>query len=129
MPRLILASRSPYRLQLLRDAGFDVEAVPADIAEPDPATFADLHAGLTYIAHLKAIAVARAGHAGLILAADTVGCIAGRIFGKPTDREEACTMLQAISGTVHEVLTGWCLLRTRDSLLLGGVERTEIEMR
>jgi septum formation protein len=129
MARLILASRSPDRLKLLCDAGFEVDAVSADVAEPDPAGFTNLDAGLFHIAHLKAQAVARRGVQGVILAADTVGFVGGRVFGKPADRIEAEKMLRAISGTVHEVRTGWCLLRTRDDLVIGGVERTEIEMR
>lgn len=129
MTRLILASRSPYRLELLRDAGFEVEAAPAEIVEPDPASFDDLDAGLLHVAQFKALAVARQGKQGLILAADTVGCVSGQVFGKPADREEARRMLLAISGVSHAVLTGWCLLRTADGLMLSGVERTAIVMR
>ncbi len=129
MPRLILASRSPYRLELLRSAGYDVEAVPADIDEPDPLEFGDLDAGLTHIAQLKAHAVSRRGVSGLILAADTVGFAGGRVLGKPSDQADALRMLQAISGTVHEVRTGWCLLRTHDQFQSSGVEKTTITMR
>jgi len=53
----------------------------------------------------------------------------GEVLGKPVDRADALRMLQAISGTVHEVLTGWCLLRTRDQLQISGVEMTTIAMR
>src|SRR5262245_53426672 len=109
MPRLILASRSPHRLGLLRDAGYDVEAVPSDIDEPDPRQFGDIEAALAHVARLKARAVARRGVSGLILAADTVGLVAGRVLGQPADRSDARRMLRAISGTTHEVLTGWCL--------------------
>jgi septum formation protein len=129
MTRLILASRSPYRLELLREAGFEVEAAPAEIVEPDPAGFDDLEAGLLHVAQAKALAVARQGKRGLILAADTVGHVDGQVFGKPADRDAARQMLLAISGTSHAVLTGWCLLRTDDGLFVGGVERTAIVMR
>jgi septum formation protein len=99
------------------------------VAEPDPAGFTDLESGLVHIAALKARAVARRGARGLILGADTVGFAGGRVLGKPADRADALRMLRAISGTVHEVLTGWCLLRTRDRLEISGVERTTITMR
>jgi len=128
MPRLILASASPYRLELLQNAGFDVTAFPSEIEEPDLTQFADIEAGLVYLAQLKARAVASQAR-GIIFAADTVGLVEGRPLGKPADREEAKCMLQAISGTAHEVLTGWCLLRTADRLLVSGVERTRIVMR
>lgn len=129
MPRLILASQSPYRLELLRSAGYDVEAVPANIDEPDPHAFGNLDVGLVHIAMLKAFAVFRRGASGLIFAADTVGVAGGIVLGKPADRADAWRMLRAISGTVHEVLTGWCLLRTSDQLQISGIERTTITMR
>ena len=127
--RLLLASQSPHRLRLLSEAGYDVEAVPVAIDEPDPAAFADLDAGLAQIALLKAHEARRRGASGLIFAADTVGCVEGKTFGKPRDRADARRMLQSISGTVHEVRSGWCLLRTRDGLERSGVERTTIRMR
>jgi septum formation protein len=129
MTRLILASQSSHRLQLLRGAGYDVEAVPAEIIEPDPAGFPDLKAGLVHIAALKVREAERRGAQGLVLGADTVGLVGGRIFGKPVDRADALRMLQAISGSVHEVFTGWYLLRTRDRFHVAGVEATTITMR
>jgi septum formation protein len=113
----------------LRDAGYAVEAIPADVEEPPLARFADLESGLVYIAASKARTVWQRGADGLILAADTVGLVAGEAFGKPIDRQDARRMLLAISGSVHEVLTGWCLFRTRDRLQISGVERTTIAMR
>ena len=129
MLRLILASQSAYRLELLRDAGYDVVAIPSNIDEPDPATFASIEAGLSHIAELKARAVWKLGNEGLIFAADTVGYVDGKVFGKPVDREDARRMLAAISGTRHDVLTGWCLFHTPDERMLSGVERTRITMR
>ncbi|MBI3860761.1 MAG: septum formation protein Maf [Planctomycetia bacterium] len=129
MTRLTLASQSPSRLELLRNAGYDVDAVPARIAEPDLEAFTDLESGLIHVATLKARAAAKGGASGLILGCDTVGVSASRVFGKPADRAHARRMLEAISGTVHQVLTGWCLLRTRDELHVCGVESTTITMR
>lgn len=129
MPRLILASQSLHRLELLRSAGYDVEAIPANIDEPDPLAFGELDVGLIHIARLKALAVFRRGVSGLIFAADTVGVAGGKVFGKPADRADALRMLRAISGTVHEVRTGWCLLRTSDQRQISGVETTTITMR
>jgi len=128
-PALVLASQSPYRLELLRGAGYGVRACPAHIDEPDPLTLGDLRSGLIHIAERKARTVWERGEQGLILAADTVGHVGGEVFGKPLDRNDARRMLQAISGVSHEVLTGWCLLRTRDGLLVAGCEATRIVMR
>src|SRR5262249_22496987 len=122
MPRLILASQSRHRVELLRSAGYEVEAIPAEIIEPPPADLPDLKAGLVQIALLKVRGAERRGASGLILGADTVGLVEGKVFGKPADRADALQMLQAISGSVHQVLTGWYLLRTRDQFHVSGVE-------
>ena len=129
MPHLILASGSPYRRELLEQAGYDVTAVTSGVAEPDLSLFPDLRAGLLYLAQLKARAVQSLGHSGVILGADTVSLAAGQILGKPEDRRSAEHMLRQLSETTHEVLTGWCLLRTADGLALTGVETTVIAMR
>jgi septum formation protein len=129
MIRLILASRSPHRLRLLQAAGYDVSLAPADVAEHDCESWPSFEVGLLQVAQLKARSAWQAGARGLILAADTVGHVGGRVFGKPRDRRHAREMLAAISGTEHEVVSGWCLLRTRDGLLVSGVERTLIVMR
>lgn len=129
MIRLILASQSQWRRELLTAAGYAVECVPAHVDEPHPLSLGDLEAGLIHIAQLKARTVARRGVRGLILAADTVGHVGGEILGKPVDRADAGRMLRAMSGVAHEVLTGWCLLRTTDGVALTGCEATAISMR
>ena len=129
MRRLILASQSPYRLELLRAAGFDAHPISEKIDESGRARETDLEAGLISLAQRKALTVWRRGAEGLIVAADTVGVAAGQVLGKPRDRADARRMLLAISGTRHEVLTGWCVLRTSDQLLFSGVDRTSIVMR
>lgn len=127
--RLILASQSIYRRQLLEDAGFEVRCHSADVDESILQAFPDLEEGLAHLAQSKARHIGRRGIQGLILGADTVGVAAGRVLGKPVDRASARGMLDAISGTVHTVLTGWCLFRTRDQLAISGVETTTIHMR
>lgn len=129
MPTIILASGSPYRQELLEQAGYDVTPVASGVDEPDLSLFPDLSAGLMYLAQLKARSVHRLGRSGVILGADTVSLAGGQILGKPESREVARQMLEKLSGTTHQVLTGWCLLRTADGLALTGVEQTEITMR
>ena len=129
MPEIILASGSPYRQQLLESAGYSVIAAASGVDEPDLSVFPDLGAGLIYLAILKARAVQRMGHSGIILGADTVSLAAGHILGKPADLAAAEQMLRQLSGTTHDVLTGWCLLRTADGLVVSGIEQTTITMR
>lgn len=129
MRQLILASGSPYRKRLLENAGYRVTAVVSGVDEPDLSEFSDLGAGLIFLAHLKARAVQRGGHSGLILAADTVSLAHGEILGKPKDLDDARRMLHLLSGTSHSVHTGFCLLRTHDGLSFSGIADTTISMR
>ena len=104
--RLILASASPRRAELLTSAGFDFEVSPADVDESphpgeDPARYA------LRVATAKAH---RVGGRGVILAADTVVVAGGRMMGKPVDDSDAESMLRRLSGAVHEVLTAVVLL-------------------
>ena len=102
---LILASASPRRAELLRLAGLEFSTRPADVDEtpqPDepPARLA------VRLARAKAAAIAAGPSPALILGADTVVAVDGRVLGKPRDREEACVMLGALAGRAHEVITG-----------------------
>ena len=107
---LILASASPRRRQLLQMLGLEFEARPQLCREQsqsrDPADY------VTDIALQKAqSAQAQAGPEDWILAADTAVCLDGQILGKPTDLEDARRMLALLSGKIHQVHTGLCLLR------------------
>ncbi|MBI4475640.1 MAG: septum formation inhibitor Maf [Acidobacteria bacterium] len=108
MSRLVLASASPRRAELLRAAGYDFEVVAAHIDEarwPDESP--DDH--VVRLAAEKAAAVRdRASEFGTrpILGADTTVVIDDRMLGKPRDRAEAVEMLRALSGRPHRVLTG-----------------------
>lgn len=126
---LILASSSPFRKQLLEEAGYRVRCVSSGVPEPALELFPDLDAGLMTLAHLKARQVMRLGNFGWILGGDTVSLVQGQILGKPTDEHDARRMLKLLSGCRHEVRTGWTLLRTNDGLHLSGVETTTITMR
>jgi len=113
--KLILASRSPRRRELLLAAGYDFEVQPpAETAEcgiPSSETPAELVARLAY---QKAADVASRAREGLILGCDTVVECDGQILGKPTDEHHARQMLQTLSGRFHRVLTGLCLWKVPD---------------
>jgi len=124
----ILASRSPRRRRMLAEAGFDFA-----VAQPEEEAnhaFAGLSPAELVLAQAraKAASVAPAHPGRLILAADTVVAIEGRILGQPTDAAQAEAMLASLSGQVHEVLTGFCLRRD-DKELAAEVVRTEVEFR
>ncbi len=104
--RLILASASPRRAELLTSAGFTFQVAPADVDEtPHAGEVPDRYA--FRIAKRKAEAAAKANPdpASVVLAADTVVAAAGRILGKPKDNAEAEWMLRQLSGMEHQVHT------------------------
>lgn len=104
-PPLILASASPRRAELLRAAGIPFEV---DAAHIDETPLAGETAGehVRRLAAMKAAAVAARRPEAVVLGADTVVVVDGRIFGKPNDDAEAAAMLGELGGRVHEVLTG-----------------------
>jgi septum formation protein len=127
--RLILASASPRRHQLLTEAGYDFEVDPSDVEEPEPApgTAPDAYAAL--LAWKKAAAVGWRRGTGLILAADTVCAVAGEILNKPIDRSDAERMIQLQEGRDSEVLTGLCLYRADRNEWVGAVEVSVVRFR
>lgn len=110
MEKIILASASPRRFNLLRDRGYDVTVIPADIDES--AVVCDTPSELVKaLAVKKAAAVAAHNLCSTVVAADTVVCLGGEILGKPRDREDAVTMLSRLSGNTHTVYTGVCIIK------------------
>jgi septum formation protein len=114
--RLLLASTSPRRRELLRRAGFDFEVRPSHIVEEiqrgeRPEEFA------RRAAREKATQVAASCPTGsFVLGADTVVVIDGEMLGKPSDPQDATRMLRLLSGRTHQVHTGICLVRAPDEI-------------
>jgi septum formation protein len=126
--RLVLASGSPARRDLLTRAGYRFEVMPADVAEPSGQGFADARALVQHTAWLKAAAVAPRIKEGVVLAADTVGWLHGQVIGKPADEADARRILRMLSGTEHELWTGVCLWRRPDDLQLAWQEVSRVAM-
>lgn len=112
LPKLLLASSSPRRLQIVQDHGLTVVVKPAHIEE----VVQDGEAAHTYVTRLakeKAEAVLSQldkGEADIILAADTTVAYQDHILEKPKDAEDAYRMLRLLSGHSHEVYTGYALV-------------------
>src|ERR1035438_5410048 len=106
---LVLASASPRRQELLRNAGISFIVQPADIdetplpAEP-PRDYAER------LAREKALAVWQRRPQDLVLGADTIVVVDETILGKPRDAVDAARMLRKLSGRVHQVITGVCVV-------------------
>ena len=113
--RLVLASASPRRRELLAQLGLDFEVVPSDADETMPPELPP-ERGPAELARRKARAVttrlAGAGAPAVVLAADTLVILDGRPFGKPASRADARAMLRTLRGRTHEVVTGLAVVET-----------------
>ncbi|HSZ25936.1 MAG TPA: Maf family nucleotide pyrophosphatase [Cytophagaceae bacterium] len=109
MYQIILASQSPRRRQILKDAGISFESKVKDTNEDFPSSLPKQEVPV-YLANKKATAfIKELKENELLITADTVVIIKNEILNKPRDKGEAMQMLQKISGTMHEVVTGVCL--------------------
>ncbi len=115
--RLILASASPRRAELLRAAGYAFDVLTADVDERmRPGESAEHY--VRRLARQKCDAVARRRSLipCVVLAADTTVVANGEVLGKPTDRSDAARMLAVLSGAMHEVVTGLCVRLVSDTV-------------
>lgn len=127
--RLVLASASPRRAELLRQLGLGFAVVPAlgeEVLQPELLPH-DLVEGL---AHQKASEVAlQESRADLVIGADTIVVLDGQVMGKPGTSEAAVRMLQTLSGNWHQVVTGFALIEPGSGRQLSGHAATDVRMR
>lgn len=129
---IVLASRSPRRLELALAEGWPVTVVaPPEEAEAGATPRGPEESLADYVCRLalaKAAAVIDAVPAGLILACDTLAEVDGRILGKPLDRADAARMLRELSGRQHRVVSGVCLWDRPDGLPMLDAAESLLEM-
>jgi septum formation protein len=127
--RLILASASPRRQELLAGAGYQFEIDPADVDELDyspslaPAQVAEL------LARRKAAVTAARHPADVTLAADTVVSLGTQMLGKPTDADDARRILRSLSGSRHDVITAVRVVCPARGVDLAQTARATVVMR
>jgi nucleoside triphosphate pyrophosphatase len=127
--KLILASRSPRRRQLLEGGGYDFTIVPpSDSAECGMCSGENPAQLVARLAYQKAADVARRFAEGLVLGCDTVAECDGQILGKPDDESSARQMLEFLSGRVHRVFSGLCLWKLPAEEPLVRVDVTTLRM-
>lgn len=129
MKKIILASGSPRRKQLLELAEIPFDIIVAETDEAYPSELSAEEIAM-HIAENKAVAVQHKlqeeyNGAQTILAADTVVVLANKIIGKPKNREDGISILRNLSGKIHKVITGVCILTAENKLLFS--EETEVE--
>jgi len=106
---IVLASSSPRRQELLRNAGIPFEVQAANINET-PLTGEAPRDCAERLAGAKALAVSESRPQEWVLGADTIVVVDDVILGKPRDAKDAASMLRMLSGRTHEVITGVCLV-------------------
>ena len=128
--RLILASQSPRRHELMTAAGYQFEVMlPSETAECGICSRESTPELVARLAYQKAIDVAgRVTGSATIIACDTVADIMGRVLGKPEDRRHAEEMLRLLSGRKHAVYSGLCVLEVPGGEPQVEVSKSELEM-
>ncbi len=121
--KLVLASKSPRRSEILKNAGIDftVRVADADETIPDGTMPQD---AVVFLAARKALAVDRTADE-VVLGADTIVVLDGKILGKPKDRADAYNMIKGLSGRVHSVFTGVCAVG--NGMSVSFAEETKVE--
>lgn len=124
LPKLILASGSPRRAEILTSVGWEFVKHVADIDESErEGEFAELY--VERLAREKAQAVANQYPSQIVLGADTTVVIDKQIIGKPADLADARRMLKMLSGNWHEVLTGVAIARNGE--IRSAIQRTRVK--
>jgi septum formation protein len=125
---VLLASASARRRELLRKAGVKFQTEIAQVEELTPENISARELCLRN-AQLKAAEVASRFPDRIVLGADTIVSLEGRIFGKPRGAAEARAMLEQLCGRIHEVLTGVCLLQRSQGKLCRFFDSTRVKFR
>jgi septum formation protein len=123
MDRIILASASPRRKQLLEWAEIPFDQEPSDSDELVPEDILASEIPVFLASQKAAIVRRRIGPGRIILAADTVVVMDQELLGKPTDRSDAIRMLSLLSGCVHQVITGVALTDSNKEILFSEVTK------
>ncbi|MCD7731341.1 MAG: Maf family protein [Oscillospiraceae bacterium] len=122
--KVILASASPRRQELMKSIFDEFECIPADIEEIVPSGISAEETA-EFLSVKKAAHIAQDHRNDLVVGCDTVVVFDGRVYGKPADKDDARRMLTELSGNTHIVITGVCLFYGGKSMSFS--EKTSVE--
>jgi septum formation protein len=128
MKRIVLASASPRRKELLEQMGLQFEVDPAGYDEGKTSA-SEPHGMATELSLGKASAAARRHRKAVIIAADTLVVLGDRVFGKPHTDAQAREMLRDLNGRTHSVITGFTILDAETGKRLSRSVETRVHMR
>ena len=130
MNRFILASQSPRRKALLASIGLDFEVI---VSDADESVVSKENTPVNvYVQELALIKAATSAKQvlkdknAIIISADTIVVLDGKILGKPKNEDDAFDMLKSLSGRTHEVYTGYCVMRIKDGYTVCNSIKTEV---
>jgi len=126
--RLVLASESPRRLQLLKQIGLTPEVIPSNIDE-NSFKESSIISLIQKLAEAKGMSVADKVDNGIIISADTTVVLEKRVIGKPATQDEAISMLKELSENMHIVLTAYNILSTPSLFSITDYEQTRVYFR
>ncbi len=126
--RIVLASASPRRSQLMQEIGLKFDVMPSQVAEGDISASCPEELVMR-LAHAKAADVAGRIQSGIVIGADTVVVAGGQILGKPVDLDDAAKMLRALSGREHQVYSGVAVIDAESGRSLIDYEATAVRFR
>lgn len=131
MNKIVLASASPRRQEILKNIGLDFYVAVPDVDESGVAYGGDAGLYVQELALLKAAAAAKKldikrNKDTLIISADTIVISDGEILGKPKDEADAKRMLESLSGRTHNVMTGICIFRMSDGFSVCDAVKTDV---
>ncbi len=128
MEKIILASASPRRQQLLNQMGINFTVSPSKLDEVMDHSLNATQVAV-YLAKQKCTDIsAQTKHGSIVIGADTIVAKDNKLLGKPRDAQEAFEMLKELNGNWHEVVTGVCVCRTSDMKLLSEYEVTRVKI-
>ena len=127
--KIILASKSPRRKLLLEKIGLNFETMPSNVDEIE-ADFGDIETITTKNAELKSDAIAHnIKEDAIIIGADTLVTINGKILGQPKTKDDAKNMITILSGKTHTAVTGICIINTKTNEKIIEISKTNLTLR
>ncbi|MBR5309225.1 MAG: septum formation protein Maf [Clostridia bacterium] len=125
MKKVILASKSPRRIELFKRYGIIADSIPAEVDESIPAEICDPCEIVKYLAHKKARHIAdSASDDVIVVGSDTLVFCGDKILGKPDNKDDARNMMKLLSDNTHSVISGICII-CNDKCICESV-RTEV---
>jgi septum formation protein len=126
--RLILASKSPRRSELLVQAGLTFSVIPSDFDE-STVPLSNPDTDVITLAESKALDISKKHPDAWVIGADTIVLIGRKILGKPASAKEAFDMLQRLSGKTHQVMTGYCICCKKKNRVFSESVKTDVRFK